>query len=76
MTWKWLHSGKLMKEKESLLIATQNNAIRSTSVQARINTRDWQVLTMWRDRDKTINLMMTECSKLAQKEYTSRHDGV
>ena len=28
------------------------------------------------DRDKTINHIMSECSKLAQKEYKARHDWV
>ena len=28
------------------------------------------------DWDKTINHMISECSKLAQKEYQSRHDWV
>ena len=28
------------------------------------------------DRDETINQMKCECSKLAQKEYTTRHDKV
>ena len=28
------------------------------------------------DRDETINHIISECSKLAQKEYKARHDGV
>ena len=28
------------------------------------------------DRDKTINHIISECSKLAQKEYKCKHDGV
>ena len=28
------------------------------------------------DGDETINLIISECSKLAQKEYKTRHDWV
>ena len=28
------------------------------------------------DKDETINYIITECSKFAQKEYKSRHDWV
>ena len=28
------------------------------------------------DRDETINPIISECNKLAQKEYKTRHDGV
>ena len=28
------------------------------------------------DRDETINHIISECSKLAQKEYKARHDWV
>ena len=28
------------------------------------------------DRDETINHIISECSKLAQKEYKTRHDWV
>ena len=35
-TWNWQGKGKFMKETLSLLIATQNNAIRNTHIKARI----------------------------------------
>ena len=33
--WTWLRKGKLKRETESLLIATQNNAIRTNYVKAK-----------------------------------------
>ena len=33
-TWTWLKKGNLKKETESLLIATQNNAIRTNHIKA------------------------------------------
>ena len=29
---------------------------------------------LWGERDETINQIISECSKLAQNEYTTRHD--
>ena len=38
-TWKWLRKGNLKKETESLLIAEQNNAIRTNYVKAKIGLK-------------------------------------
>ena len=35
--WTWLRKGNLMRETESLLIAPQNNAIRTNRIKARID---------------------------------------
>ena len=67
----------LKREKESFLIAAQDNAIRTNHIKARIdktqqNSKCW----LCGDRDETINHIMSECSKLAQKEYKARHEWV
>ena len=36
-TWMWLRKGNFKREKESLLIAAQNNAIRTNQIKVRIN---------------------------------------
>ena len=69
-TWTWLRKGNLKRETESLLIAAQNNAVRTNHIKARIdktqqNSKCW----LCGDRDETINHIISECSKLAQKEY-------
>ena len=35
-TWWWLRKGKFKRETESLLIAAQNNAVRTNQIKARI----------------------------------------
>ena len=58
------------KKTESLLIAAQNNITRTNYVKARIDKV--QQNSGWRlygDRDETINHIISESSKLAQKEY-------
>ena len=65
------------RETESLLIAAQNNAIRTNHIKARIGkTRQNNKCRLCGDRDETINHIISECSKSAQREYKARHDWV
>ena len=76
-TWTWLRKGNLKRETEFLLIATQNNAIRTNHVKARLDkTKQNSKFKLCVNRDKMINYIISECSKLAQKEYKTRHDWV
>ena len=76
-TWTWLRKGNLKRETESLLIAEQNNAIRTNHIKTRIDkTPQNNKCRRCGDRDETINHIISECSKLAQKEYKTRHDCV
>ena len=62
---------------ESLRIAVQENAIRTNHIKARIDkTQKNSKCRLCGDRDETIKHIISECSKLAQKEYKSRHDWV
>ena len=66
--------GNFMRETESLLIA-KNNAIRTAHIKARIDKTPKNIKSrLCGDRDKTINYI-SECSKLAQKEYKKRSTG-
>ena len=72
-----LRKGNLKRETESLLIAAQGNAIRNNHIKARTDkTQRKSKCRLCRDRDKTINHIISECSKLAQKEYKARYDWV
>ena len=76
-TWTWLRKGNLKRETESLLIAAQDNAIRTNHIKARIDkTQQNSKWILCSDRDETINHIISECSKLAQKEYKARHDWI
>ena len=76
-TWTWLRKGNFRRETESLLIAAQNNTIRTNHIKARIDkTQQNSKYRLWSDRDETINQIISECSKLAQKKYKTRHDWV
>ena len=76
-TWTWLRKGNFKRETESLLMAAQNNSIRTNHVKARIDkTQQNRKCRPCGDRDETINHTISECSKLVQKEYKTRHDRV
>ena len=76
-TYMWLWKGNFKIEMESLQIAAQNNAIRTNHIKARIDKMQQNSkCTLCGDRDETINHIISECSKLALKEYKSRHDWV
>ena len=76
-TWTWLRKGNFKRETESLLIAAQDNAIRKNHIKARIEkTQQNSKCRLCGDRDETINHIISECSKLAQREYKARHDCV
>ena len=68
-TLTWLRKENLKREKESLLIAAQDNAIRTNHIKARIDkTQQHCKCRLRSDRDETIDHIISECSKLAEKE--------
>ena len=76
-TWTWPRKGNFKRETESLLIAAQDNAIRTNHIKVRIDkTQQNSKCRLCGDRDETINHIISECSKLAQREYKARHDWV
>ena len=76
-TWTWLWKGNLKRETESLLIAVQDNAIRTDHIKAKIDkTQQKSKCRLCGNRDEMTNDIISECSKLAQKEYKVRHDWV
>ena len=76
-TRTWQRKGNLKREIESLLIAAQNNGKRTNHIKVRIDmTQQKSKCRLCGDRDDTINHIISECSKLAQKVYKKRHDWV
>ena len=76
-TCESLRKGNLKREVEFLQLAAQNNAIRTNYIKARIDkTQQNCKCRLCGDSDETINHIINECNKLAQKEYKTRHDWV
>ena len=58
-------------------IVAQNNIIRTNYFKSKIDkTQQINKFRLCRDRDETINHIISEYSKLAQKDYNTRHDWV
>ena len=75
-TWTWLRKGNLKRETESLLIAAQNNAIRTIHIKAKIDKLQHNSkCRLCGNRDETLN-HISKCSKLTQKEYKTRYNWV
>ena len=68
--------GNLKRETDSLLTVGQNNAIRTSYIKTKIdiaqhNSKFW----LCGNKLETINNIVSECSKLARKEYKTKYDG-
>ena len=58
-------------------MAALNSAMRTNHIKARIDkTQENSKCRLCGDGDETINYIISECSKLGQKEYKARHDWV
>ena len=58
-------------------MAAENSAIRTNHIKARMDkTQQNSKCRLCGYRDETINHIISECSKLAQKEFKARHDWV
>ena len=76
-SWRWLKRGSLKRETESLVIAAQDQALRTNYRKAKVE-KSGQPATcrMCKEKDETVSHIISECSKLAQTDYKQRHDRV
>ena len=75
--WTRLRKGNFKRETESLLIVAQDSAIRTNHIKAKIDkTQQNSKCRLCGDWDETINHIISEYNKLAQREYKARHDWV
>ena len=76
-SWVWLQNGDLKRETESLIVAAQNQSIRTNLVKAKIDKSQKDLLCrLCKKADESIDHVVSGCSKLAQKEYKRRHDNL
>ena len=76
-SWQWLERGELKKETEGMLMAAQDQALRTRYVQNKIDRVNISPkCRKCKAKDETINHITNECSALAQNQYKKRHDTV
>ena len=74
-SWLWLQNGDLKKGTEALLMAAQEQAIRTNYVKHHIDkSRDSPTCRMCGEKGETVSHIICECSKLAQKEYNNNNN--
>ena len=67
----------LKRETEFLQTAAQTNAIRTNYIKARMyKSQQNYICGLWGVGDEKINQIISECNKLAHKEYKTRGDGL
>ena len=75
--WQWLQNGTLNRETGSLVYAAQEQAIRTNQIKGKIDkSQEETKCRMCRRADETIKHNVSECTKLAQKEYKRRHNWI
>ena len=77
-SWEWLRKSGLKRETEGLLMAAQEQAIRTRNIRKVIDKEKISgKCRMCGAREETVAHIVSECDKLAQKEYKIwRHDKV
>ena len=75
--WYWLRKADLKVKMEAMLCAAQEQAIRTNYVKRRIDkTPQSPLCRMCDKKSEAISHIVSECEKLAQKDYKRRHDNV
>ena len=73
----WLTNGEMKKETEGLILAAQEQALRTNAIKCRIDgTRDSSKCRLCNTKDETVDHLVSACSKIAQTDYKERHDKV
>ena len=75
--WGCHQNRDLKREIESLIVAAQNQSIRTNLVKSKIDKSQGNSLCrVYRKVDESIHHIVSGCSKLAQKEFKRRHDNL
>ena len=69
--------GSLKRETESLIIAAQDQALRTNYRKGKIEkSSNISMCRLCKEKEETVSHVVSECSKIAQTEYKKRHDRV
>ena len=76
-TWKWLTNGELKKEIEGFIIAAQDQALRINAIKTKIDkTANDSKCRLCKEKEETVDHLVSTCSKIAQTDYKERHNKV
>ena len=73
--WGWLRKGCLKRTTEAFIMAAQEQAIRTNTIKAKTDkTQKNSKCRINGKAEESVNHVLSECNKLARKEYKRRHD--
>ena len=76
-SWQWIAKGDLKGCTEALICSAQEQALRTNYTKFHIDKNaDSPLCRMCGEKGETISHLVSECGKLAQREYKGRHDNV
>ena len=71
--WEWLKKGCLKRTTETLIMAAQKQVIRTNNIKAKIDkTQENNKCKMCGKAEENANHVLSECFKLARKEYKKK----
>jgi len=75
LSWQWLVQCDLKVQTEAMICAAQEQALRTNYIKNKIDkTSENQLFRKCRENGETVQYIICECKKLAQREYKRRHD--
>ena len=75
--WNWLTNGELKKETEGFIMAAQDQALRTNAIKTKIDkTAIDSKCRLCKEKEETIDHLVSACSKIAQTDYRDRHNKV
>ena len=76
-SWQWLKKGDLKAPTEALICSAQEQSLRTNYIKYHIDhSNESPLCRMCSERGESVSHVVSECSKLAQREYKRRHDNV
>jgi len=76
-TFLWMKAGRLKKETEGLIIAAQDQALRTNTIKVNIDKQGGSPLCrLCGEKQETVEHLICSCAKIAQTDYKGRHDRV
>ena len=77
LSWQWLVQTDLKVQTEATICAAQEQAFRRNYIKNQIDkTSENPICRMCSEKGETVQHIICECKKLAQREYKRRHDTV
>ena len=77
MSFGWIRNGRLKKETEGLLVAAQDQALRTNAIKVKIDHQAGSPLCrLCGEKEETVDHLVSSCGKIAQTDYKGRHDRV